>query len=266
MSGRYSFDASWEGERQRLAQIEAWLDPHSIRAFEELGVQPGWRCLDVGAGSGSITQWLCDRVGPAGSVVAVDADTRFLEKLGAANLEVMRADVVQEDLPEAEFDFVHTRLLLQHLPERERVLEKLVRALRPGGRLMVLENGGTPPQAHQQVETFERYGRAMFEAASRGGWALDWAPLLPQRLLGLGLEDVRARAFRDFVRGGSTGYSGFVATSAELLRDRLIGSGLIAAADVDATIAMLRDPACTFFTFECWIASGRGPDRPEDLT
>jgi SAM-dependent methyltransferase len=257
MSSQYSFDASWEGERQRLAQIEAWLDPHSIRGFEDLGVQRGWRCLDVGAGGGSITQWLCQRVGPDGSVVALDADTRFLEKLGAPNLEVVRADVVQEDLPEAAFDLVHTRLLLQHLPERERVLEKLARALRPGGRLVVFENGGMPPQAHQQTELFDRYGRAMFQLASNSGWALDWAPLLPQRLLGLGLEQVRARSFREFVRGGRAGYPGFIATSAERLRDRLIASGLIETADVDATIAMLRDPACTFFTFECWIASGR---------
>ncbi|TMA30911.1 MAG: class I SAM-dependent methyltransferase [Deltaproteobacteria bacterium] len=131
----YSFDASWEGERQRLARIEAWLDPHSIRIFEEHGVQPGWRCLDVGAGGGSLTQWLCERVGPRGSVVALDADTRFLDKLGAANLEVRRADVEHEPLPEGEFDLVHTRFLLQHLPERERVLEKLARGLKPGGLL-----------------------------------------------------------------------------------------------------------------------------------
>ena len=110
MATGYSFDASWEGERARLGRIESWLDPHSIRAFEERGVQPGWRCLDVGAGGGSLTQWLCERVGPRGSVLAVDADTRFVEKLGAANLEVRRADVVHEPLPEGTEGIVYADL------------------------------------------------------------------------------------------------------------------------------------------------------------
>jgi SAM-dependent methyltransferase len=259
MSPSYSFDASWEGERDRLALIESWLDPHSIRAFQELGVQPGWRCLDVGAGGGSVTQWLCDRVGPAGSVVAVDADTRFLEKLGAANLEVVRADVEHEALPRAAFDLVHTRFLLQHLPARDRVLEKLAQAVRPGGWLLVFDSGGTPPVSLQQPEPFARFGGAIFQAASKSGWDLAWAPSLPQRLLALGLEDVRARSFREFVRGGPRGFTGFVAESTERLRERLLATGLIEAAEVDATIAQLRDPASSFLTFECWIASGRRP-------
>ena len=114
-------------------------------------MQPGWRCLDVGAGGGSLTQWLCERVGPRGSVVAVDADTRFLDKLGAANLEVRRADVVHEPLPERAFDLVHTRFLLQHLPERERVLEKLARAVKPGGLLVVFDSGGAPPRRRSRT-------------------------------------------------------------------------------------------------------------------
>jgi SAM-dependent methyltransferase len=253
----YSFDASWEGERGRLALIEAWLDPHSVRAFEEHGVQPGWRCLDVGAGGGSITQWLCERVGPAGSVVAVDADTRFLEKLGAPNLEIVRADVEQEELPRAAFDLVHTRFLLQHLPGRDRVLEKLAGALKPGGLLLVFDSGGAPPVSLQQPERFARFGGAIFQAALNGGWDLAWAPSLPQRLLALGLEDVRARSFRELVWGGPGGFTAFVAESTERLRDRLLATGLIEAAEADASIETLRDPGSAFLTFECWIASGR---------
>jgi len=265
MPSGYSFDASWEGERARLARIESWLDPHSIRVFEEHGVQPGWRCLDVGAGGGSMTQWLCDRVGPRGSVLAVDADTRFLDKLGARNLEVRRADVVHEPLPESEFDLVHTRFLLQHLPERERVLEKLARALKPGGRLIVFESGGAPPtgpptMTAEERNLFDRFGLAFLVAASQGGWDLTWAPSIPFRLAALGLADVRAHAFREYVAGSDSGFPGFVATSMERLRERLIATGHVNAAELDLVIAALRDPARASITFECWIASARRPD------
>lgn len=262
MSLRYAFDASLEGERQRLALIEAWLDPHSIRAFEEHGVQRGWRCFDVGAGGGSLSQWLCDRVGPEGSVVALDADTRFLDKLGASNLEVVRADVTQEDLPDGAFDLVHTRFLLQHLPERDQVLEKLARALKPGGLLLVFDSGGAPPRAMQQEELFTRFAMAFAQAASNSGWDLDWAPSLPRRLANLGLDDVRARSFREYTRGSAEGFTGFTAASIDLLRARLVATGFVDAADIDATIGMLRDPASAFLTFECWVASARRPTSP----
>ena len=259
MPQSYSFDTSWDGERRRLAGIEAWLDPHSTRTLEGLGVEPGWRCLDVGAGGGSLTQWLCDRVGPRGSVLAVDADTRFVEKLGAANLEVRRADVVHEPLPEGEFDLVHTRFLLQHLPERERVLEKLARALKPGGLLVVFDSGGGPPVAFQDRERFDRFALAFLGCAAQSGWDLTWAPCLPQRLAELGLVDVRATAFREYTTGSDHGYPEFFASSIGALRARLLASGWLEESDLDALTAALRDPASAFMTFECWIASARRP-------
>jgi len=50
-------------------------------------VGDGWRCLEVGGGGGSITEWLCRRVGPTGRVVATDINTRFLDALDFENLE-----------------------------------------------------------------------------------------------------------------------------------------------------------------------------------
>jgi hypothetical protein len=108
----------------------------------------------------------------------------------------------------------------------------------------------------QQVERFNRFGLAFLEAASKTGWDLTWAPNLPQRLSALGLEDVQARSFREFVRGSSA-YAEFTAASIDRLRERLVATGRIDSADVDATIGMLRDPASAFLTFECWVASAR---------
>lgn len=75
----YGFDASWSDERRRLALIERCYDPITTARLTQLGVAEGWRCLDVGAGGGSISRWLRDQVGPDGEVVAVDLDTRFFE-------------------------------------------------------------------------------------------------------------------------------------------------------------------------------------------
>lgn len=126
-------------ERRRLELLEQCLDPITTRSLDAIGVEPGWRCLEVGGGGGSVTRMLCERVGPAGRVAAVDLDTRFLEEIRHENLDVFRQDVVAEGLPGTGFDLIHTRMLLVHLPTREKFLEELVAALRPGGWLLVEE-------------------------------------------------------------------------------------------------------------------------------
>jgi SAM-dependent methyltransferase len=70
-------------------------------------------------------------------VVATDLDTRFLEAAAQDGVAVLRHDILNDPLEPASFDLIHTRLLLMHLPERERALDNMLRALRPGGTLLV---------------------------------------------------------------------------------------------------------------------------------
>jgi hypothetical protein len=62
--------------RQRLGALEARLDPGTIQLLDALGNLEEWRCLEVGAGAGSIASWLAHRVGPRGHVLATDLDLR----------------------------------------------------------------------------------------------------------------------------------------------------------------------------------------------
>src|SRR5262244_4089208 len=85
-------------ERERLALLEHNLDPLSQRRLAALGIQPGWRCLEVGAGHGSIARWLAAQVGPQGRVVATDLNPRFLTDLTLPNVEIRRHDIRTDPL------------------------------------------------------------------------------------------------------------------------------------------------------------------------
>src|SRR5215468_12462008 len=78
-------------------------------AFSSLGFGPGWHCLEIGGGGGSVARWLSDQVGADGRVVATDIDTRFLDEIRAPNFETWNHDITVENLPTGEFDLVHTR-------------------------------------------------------------------------------------------------------------------------------------------------------------
>ena len=80
----------------------------------------------MGGGAGSIASWLCKHVG----VVVTDISTRFLDTLSLPNIKVRRHYIVADTVPKGVFDLPHARLVLLHLPEREKVLERLVTALK----------------------------------------------------------------------------------------------------------------------------------------
>lgn len=80
MTARYTFPNAWELAPRRLELLEACHDPGSFRRAAALGVGPGSRCLDAGAGGGSFARWLADRTG---DVLAVDIDIRLVEEIAA---------------------------------------------------------------------------------------------------------------------------------------------------------------------------------------
>jgi ubiquinone/menaquinone biosynthesis C-methylase UbiE len=131
------YDQAWHQEYDRMRSLEDLFDAATTHQLAELGVGEGWQCLEVGCGAGSIAYWLADRVGSTGRVVATDIDTRFVDGHARENLEVRRHDLLADPLEADTFDLAHVRALLEHLGERERALQALVAAVRPGGWVVV---------------------------------------------------------------------------------------------------------------------------------
>lgn len=186
----YALSNSWERARQRLAHLEATYDEASFRRAAALGVGPGWRCLDAGAGHGSFARWLADRVGGDGHVLAVDVDVRLLEEAEPPGVEIRRLDLATDPLPGG-FDLVHTRLVLLHLPQRDEILRRLAAAVRPGGLLMIEEDDVHPLSANPPGPYRDAWD-AFMTFMRRAGLDGEWARGLPERLEALGLADVGA--------------------------------------------------------------------------
>jgi hypothetical protein len=66
----YLFNQGREQERVRLAGLSAQFDPVTVRHLATVGIAAGWRCLEVGPGTGGVAQWLAATVGGTGRVVA----------------------------------------------------------------------------------------------------------------------------------------------------------------------------------------------------
>ena len=243
--GRYPMWNSTDDEGARLGKLQGLHDEATIRRLRALGLGPGWRCLELGAGAGSVAQWMADEVGPTGSVTAVDRDTGQLGHLRKmAHVSVVEDDLTTMSFPEASFDVIHSRSVLMHIDGADDVVAKLVPALRPGGVVLFEEADGSP--AATAVDPPAPFVAVMVPLARR--WA--WAHRLPDLLTTLGLEDVNDDV-RDGPLTGATAVGAFwqhtlrsiraLATQAE--RTGGAGPGPFDDSAIEAMVALLDDPA-----------------------
>jgi SAM-dependent methyltransferase len=263
---RYFFDQAAVQERARLAGLSAVFDPVTFRHLTAVGVGPGWRCLEVGAGAGSVADWLSGTVGPGGRVTATDVDIRFLDELGD-NVEVVRHDITSDPLDQDAFDLVHARALVEHLPARDEVIGRLVSALRPGG-VLVLEDfvfGGAATEAMEAAVEPAAYGPAMtrvLQAVSTAFRAIGADSLyglqLPAALSAAGLHDVGAELSFRLIEGGSP-QSAFYSQTLSERAAQLIELGLLARTDADQITAFVDDPASRWLSLGVVTSWGRRP-------
>jgi SAM-dependent methyltransferase len=136
-SGEYLLDNRAGDGGQRFAALSALFDPVTFRHATALGIAPGWRCWEVGAGGPSLPTWLADRVGPDGHVVATDIEPSGITAPDGATIDVRRHDVAHDEPPGDGFDLVHARLVLVHVADRDEAIRRMVASLRPGGRLLI---------------------------------------------------------------------------------------------------------------------------------
>jgi SAM-dependent methyltransferase len=239
----YLLDNADREASARFDALSALFDPGTIRHLEDRGIGAGWHCLEVGGGGGSITAWLAERVGPTGHVLVTDIDSRFLELLDASNVEVRRHDVVTDPLPQAAFDLIHARAVLIHLPERERVLARLVAALKPGGWLVDEELDSAsllPDQTKYPGEILLKTQLAMMRLMDDRGVERRFGRMLFERLRSLGLDAVGAEARMSVWHCGSPGVS-LMRVNFEQLREAMISGGYITEQQIARDISQLED-------------------------
>ncbi|HKU38011.1 MAG TPA: methyltransferase domain-containing protein, partial [Polyangiales bacterium] len=129
-------------DRERLRLLDEHYNPSSRALLESIGIEVGDRIADVGCGHGTMTAWLARRVGPTGTIYALDGSEQQLEIArstlhGLDHVRLLCATV--EDPPRSahDLDWVYSRFLLLHLPDPLAGVRAMRRMLRPGGQLVL---------------------------------------------------------------------------------------------------------------------------------
>jgi len=255
---RYIFgENADEAELARLRLLESWADPITINNLRATGVARGWKCLEVGAGAGSIARWLAGEVGPSGAVVAADLNPRFLGDV-PANVEVRALDITREGVEAGAFDLAHSRCVLIHLPDPNLALVNMVRALKPGGSLAVDEAdwGLFSLSGHLDAEWATDFVHDLFARHAEAGVRY---PYFGRRLPGLlaeaGLEDLCSQGATSVSAPGD-GSADMHCRTFEAFRALNVSLGA-SDEDLDRLMAVLRSPGVIITGVTLITARGR---------
>ncbi len=238
--GEYTLSHELVGERQRLALMSSLLDPMERARFARLGVRPGWRCLELGCGNGSMAQTLAGAVAPTGHVVASDIDLAYIADLRMPCLEVRRIDILQDVIEEGWYDFVVARALLHHLPPARKALGRMVAALKPGGVLLSIEPDMLPCTV-TEPDAMRAFWQGWLKWSVEAGIDYSIGRKIPAWLDSLGLEEVAGEGHTAQFNGGSLWATYWTATMRELA-PALLKSGHVTGKMLEEFHSFYQDP------------------------
>ena len=259
---RYTFAGNiGEHAAQQRRVLGEILDEHTVDVLSRVGVASGWRCLDLGAGAGSITAWLANQVGPGGHVTALDLDTHQIQ--AADNVTVVTGDVRGADVRETSFDLIHARTMLVFLPDRERIVQKLAGALKPGGTLVISDfaEPATPLLLHSPsppaAEAYDLFQRLVPVVMQANGGDPYWGRRVPLAVRAAGLIDVNTVVHTRLWYGGQAGNLLHLHNS-YLLQEALLARGMTTD-QLDLLRVAMVDPQTMAYLYPLHTTTGRKP-------
>jgi trans-aconitate methyltransferase len=256
---RYTYDNAQEHAARQVRLLGEILDDHSRDVLDGVSVQPGWQCLEIGPGAGTITQLLSRQVGPTGHVTAVDLDPRHVE--GGPNIDIRSEDIRTMELPDNHYDLIFARLVLFHVTGRDEVVRRLTAALRPGGVLVVSDWDGTWRDwvAHTSTpaaaKAFMALQDTLLTMMASNGTDLEWARYVPAVMRTAGLVDVSTTVFNQLFAGGEPGAL-LQHNNTYQLQDLLLGRGMTLE-QLELVREAMVDPETLVYTYLMFSSVGR---------
>jgi SAM-dependent methyltransferase len=192
------------------ALVGAMFIPWGEYLLDTLAVSPGQHLLDVATGPGTVARLASARLGPDGSILAVDLSEAMLAIARSkgpvpdgATIEYRQSSASPLDAPSNAFDVVTCQHGFQFFPDRPAAAAEMRRSLRQGGRLGLAVWAGIdlcPPFAAMRDAVNQVMGSDMADRYAGGPWGLHNPELLAEEVTGAGFNDVSVEEARLPVR------------------------------------------------------------------
>jgi SAM-dependent methyltransferase len=252
---RYVVSDYDDAERARLGNLAEVVDPYTFHRLDSIGIEEGWRCLEIGAGLGTVSLWLADRVGERGHVVCTDVDTTFISEIRHQRIVSEKLDILDPPTRKAVFDLIVVRNVHHHIPDRERAARHIVEMLGPGGHVLFVE-----PDIHPALGDFHPLWQHAFQAFRQWGERRDISYFIGRRLplqlsqIGLDIVSVSGETPLFNGAGGHNPARDLYRDSFRILMPELIATGLMSETESQELFRLMEKDNAWLMSF-CFVAT-----------
>lgn len=253
-------DKEYGEAKSRLTIKENIQDPATLEYLEKIGIKKDWQCLELGGGGGSIAARLCEKVGADGRVTVIDTETRFLEELDLGNLEIIKEDISDYDFGDKNYDLIHGRDILLHIKNRDEVLEKLCKAVKYNGWILLEEpdvsaDTADPLSPENEKNLYKKVTDAIYLFLQKQ----EINPYYGAELLGslrkLGFTSINAEGRVQMFTGGPDNLQTPHIMAFKQLKDDIITSGFVTEIEFDEFFKLFEKKGFAWregFTISVW--------------
>jgi ubiquinone/menaquinone biosynthesis C-methylase UbiE len=261
----YIFDNAVEAVASaRFDSLESLYDERTVHYLASTGVGPGWDCLEIGGGGGSIATWLSARVGDTGSVLVTDINPRFLKPSTCGNLEIRRHDIRVDELPDESFDLIHARLVFIHISDPWTSIKRLVPTLKPGGWLVIEDfdfssiDRSVPCSRAEDAALTKKVLCAMRVLMEERELDVEFAKNLYSGLAAMRLDRVGMEGHVTVLAGGSAGARLYQANLSQVTAEA-VARKLLTAEEIDCMSTLLESESFAVLSSIMFSAWGQRP-------
>ncbi len=257
-------------EQERLSKLNRLMNEAALR---ELALRGGERIVDFGCGLAQLSRGMARAAGTR--LLGIERSGAQLEEAGrqaaAAGeehlIELRQGDVADPPLQTGEwgtFDVAHARFVLEHVQDPLAVVRRMVRAVRPGGRIVLQDDDHDVLRCHPEPPGLAALWRAYERTYDR----LGCDPYVGRKLVSLlhaaGAKPVRSTWIFFGGCAGDPDFPGLIENLAGVLagaREAIVGGGLLGVEEFDQGLEALGAwavrPEAAFWYSICWAEGVR---------
>ena len=241
-----------DAEVQRLSiQARVW-EKEAYLMLDEIGVQPGWQCIDLGCGPVGILEPLSKKVGIKGSVVGIESDpihllaaNKMIQENELHNVEVVFQDAYKNLLTCHSFDLTHARFVFTPIGQDSQLFENMINLTRPGGVVAFQESDLSSWSCFPSHPAWEKIKKALIELFKLHGSGINALQHHLTLFKKANIQDICTRTAMIALPKGHV-YRMGLNQLARVLRDSILENGILKADEFDKALQqcnlLMNDP------------------------
>lgn len=205
MMSEYILKVGHDGA-ERLDLLSEVFSSYSQYFLKDIGLKKNMKVIEFGCGTGTMTTWIAQQVGPSGHVIAIDASEQQLElakmnakQAGLTNIEFIRARLEEVKFEENSIDLIYSRWLLMHLPHPENALKQMYTLLKTNGILACDEPTSDTLFTSPRNKVIERFNDCFLLLGKKSKFDFNIGDKLPSLLINLTCRLIKPRFIQPII-------------------------------------------------------------------